>query len=264
MKLSIITITYNSKKYLSEAIESVLGQDYRELEYILVDGGSTDGTLDVIRQYAARDSRIRWISERDRGIADAMNKGVRLATGEVVAHIHSDDSYLPRALSEVVRAFQDNSSRRWVTGLLRYVNEEGAVLYDTTIKDSYSFDSLMKRNLIGHPATFLKRELFEEVGLFDESVKYAMDYDLWLRITRTCEPLAINKALATFRFHQESLSSRELINAITEEYSLKRKHAGNAGGTALASAYLRLQKDKLMIRLGLNNALKKLKAKLAA
>ena len=93
MKISIITITLNSRKYLDKSISSVLSQDHQNLEYIFVDGGSTDGTLEIIKKYAEKDQRIRWISEPDRGIADAMNKGVALATGDIIAHLHSDDSY---------------------------------------------------------------------------------------------------------------------------------------------------------------------------
>ena len=117
MKISIITITLNSRKYLDKSISSVLSQDHQNLEYIFVDGGSTDGTLEIIKKYAEKDQRIRWISEPDRGIADAMNKGVALATGDIIAHLHSDDSYpAPGILSTVTHEFSSCPDALWLTG----------------------------------------------------------------------------------------------------------------------------------------------------
>ncbi len=114
MNFSIITVTFNSKRYLEETIRSVLTQAFVDLEYILVDGGSTDGTLDIIRDHAAKDRRIRWISEPDEGIADAFNKGIALASGEIVGIINSDDTYAPGALRAVADACAAHPD--WGTG----------------------------------------------------------------------------------------------------------------------------------------------------
>ena len=259
LKFSVVTITYNSERYLEEAINSVVSQGYQDLEYIIVDGGSTDGSLSVIRKFAATDSRIRWISEPDMGISDAMNKGIKLSTGDVIAHLHSDDAYLPGTLRRVAEIFQANPPVKWVTGLLRVIDGSGAAIYDTTLKASYSFMSLIARNLVGHPATFIRKEIFDEVGGFDTNLRYAMDYDLWLRIASRYEPLAINQVFAKFRSHQDSLSSRELLNAIDEEFSIKKAYRKKAGFLTLLRAYLILQKNKLAIHLGLHNILKTFK-----
>lgn len=261
-QFSIITITYNSSRFLAETIESVLSQDLSDLEYLIVDGGSTDGTLDIVRKYAERDARIRWVSEPDAGIADAMNKGVRLATADIVAHLHSDDTYLPGALRQVADAFARHADARWLTGCLRHVNEQGEQLYDTQFKDDYSQRSLLRRNLIGHPATFIRREVFAEVGGFDASLRYAMDYDLWLRIALRYPVLPLPSLLATFRVHAESLSSRELLQAFAEEYLIRRRFRAAHGLAGGFFDMVRYHKERLVIRLGLNNLRKRLAQKL--
>lgn len=255
-QFSIITITFNGASYLRETIESVLAQDFADFEYLLVDGGSTDGTLDIVRKYAARDARIRWVSEPDGGIADAMNKGVRLATGDIVAHLHSDDTYLPGALRRVADAFARHA--RWLTGCLRHVNERGELLYDTRLKSDYSLESLLRRNLIGHPATFIRRELFAEVGGFDNTLRYAMDYDLWLRIALRYPVLPLPSLLATFRVHAASLSSRELLQAFAEEYLIRQRFRAAHGCGDGFGDMVRYHKERLVIKLGLNNLRKRL------
>lgn len=257
-KISIITITYNSRSFLEETVDSVLSQDFPDFEYIIVDGGSTDGTLDIVRKYAERDSRIRWVSEPDRGIADAMNKGVRLTTGDIVAHLHSDDTYLPGTLRRVAEAFASHADARWLTGCLRHVNERGEQLYDSRLKDDYSLESLMRRNLIGHPATFLRRELFAEVGGFDTTLHYAMDYDLWLRIALRYPVLPLPLLLATFRIHVESLSSRELLQAFAEEHLIRQRFRAAHGWGGRFGDMLRYHRERLVIKLGLNNLRKRL------
>jgi glycosyltransferase involved in cell wall biosynthesis len=255
---SIITITYNSSRFLAETVDSVINQDFPDFEYIIVDGGSTDGTLDIVRKYAERDSRIRWVSEPDGGIADAMNKGVRLATGDIVAHLHSDDTYLPGALRQVADAFARHADARWLTGCLRHVNERGEFLYDSRFKDDYSLESLLRRNLIGHPATFIRREVFAEVGGFDAALRYAMDYDLWLRIAPRYPVLPLPSLLATFRVHAESLSSRELLQAFAEEYLIRQRFCAAHGRDVGFGDTVRYHKERLVIKLGLNNLRKRL------
>lgn len=257
MKFSIITITYNSERYLEETIKSVLTQDYPDFEYIIVDGGSTDGTLDLVRKYAD-DDRISWKSEPDRGIADAMNKGIERAKGEIIAHLHSDDSYLPGALRQVADAFERHADVRWLTGCLRHVNELGDLLYDTRLKDSYSLENLLRRNLIGHPATFIRREVFAEVGVFDTTLRYAMDYDLWLRIALRYPVLPLPSLLATFRVHAESLSSRELLQAFAEEYLIRQRFRAAHGLGGGFGDMVHYHKERLVIKLGLNNLRKRL------
>lgn len=264
MKISVVTITFNSREFLEETIESVLGQWYPDLEYILVDGGSTDGTLDVIRRHASMNPCIRWISEPDQGIADAMNKGIRMATGDVVAHLHADDAYLDGTLAEVAHAFAANPSARWATGRIRCVGESGERLYDTELKQSYRLADILYANIISHPATFVRRPVFDEVGMFDPAIRYSMDYDLWLRMAALEPPLLINRVLASFRVHPNSLSSANILAAMAEEHAIRRRNWGVLPVSGRISAGLRYHRERLLIRLGLNNFRKRFVQRLQA
>lgn len=224
MKFSIITITYNSEKYLREAIQSVLSQVYPDLEYIIVDGGSTDGTLDIVREYAAVDSRIRWVSGPDRGIADAMNKGVALATGDVIVHLHSDDYYPhPEVIAVAEAGFVRRPDSMWLTGGAYLVDASGNMLQEIHVRN-YSYLKLVRSNCIIHPATFIRRSAFNLVGGFDISLKYAMDYDLWLRLGKLEDPLAVDRPMACFRVHQGGLSSSESKKAFVEELAIRKNY----------------------------------------
>lgn len=223
MKITVITITFNSERYLTETVSSVLAQEYPDLEYLIVDGGSTDGTLELIRCCAARDGRIRWISEPDRGIADAMNKGAALATGEVIAHLHSDDLYPDRSvLSRVAGGFAGQPGALWLTGGEYIIDQDGKILREIRVR-SYSRARLLRSNCILHPATFLRRDAFMAAGGFDPRRKYAMDYDLWLRLAARGTPLLIDAPLACFRLHGGSLSTVEAEKAFDEEFAIRRE-----------------------------------------
>jgi glycosyltransferase involved in cell wall biosynthesis len=248
--------------FLEETVASVIGQRYPDLEYIFIDGGSTDGTLDVIRRYAAEYPFIRWISEPDRGIADAMNKGIRLATGDIVAHLHADDAYLDGTLAEVARIFAANPGARWATGRLRCVNAAGEKLYDTALKPSYRLCDILYGNIISHPATFIRRSVFAEVGLFNPELRYSMDYDLWLRIAALEPPILIDKVLTKFRVHPASLSSANILAAMDEEHAIRQRNWRVLTARDRLAADVRYRREKLLIRLGLNNLRKRLMQRL--
>lgn len=178
MLVSIITITYNSSAHLEQTIRSVLDQNYPEIEYILVDGGSTDGTLDIIRKYEGRISK--WVSEPDNGIADAMNKGIRMASGEIIGIIHSDDFYEPEAISAVVRAFRENPDVGVVHGDLRLLNTSGSasVICQPSPEPE---KNVWKTIPIMHSTVFIRKRVYEKFGLFDTSFRIAMDQELIAR-----------------------------------------------------------------------------------
>jgi glycosyltransferase involved in cell wall biosynthesis len=223
MKITIVTITLNAEKFLSRTIESVLSQDYPSLEYLIVDGGSTDNTIEIIKSYASIDGRIKWLTEPDRGISDAMNKGITLASGDVISHLHSDD-YFPSTdvLSSVAEVFYKNPLVLWVTGGVYFVDSESRVLRELKVRN-YSYRKLVRGNCILHPATFVRRIGYDKVGLFDVSLKYTMDYDLWLRLGAISAPLTILKPLACFRIHRESISVCQIGNVINEELSIRKR-----------------------------------------
>lgn len=220
--VSIVTVVYNGKDFLEQAILSVLGQTYDNVEYIIVDGGSTDGTLDIIRKYEDRiDS---WVSEPDRGISDAMNKGIRLATGELIAHLHADDYYSdPSVLSSVCSAYLRHPDALWLTGGIEIVDGNRNNLQEIPVR-KYSYRKLIRGNYILHPATFVTRRAFEKAGYFNEEYRYAMDYDLWIRIGGIADPVTLDLQVACFRAHPESRSIIRSDKAYHESWMIRKKH----------------------------------------
>jgi glycosyltransferase involved in cell wall biosynthesis len=179
MKISIITVTYNSEEYLEQCIASVLGQELVDLEYILVDGCSSDATLAMIEKAAQADPRLRWISEPDRGISDAFNKGLALATGELIGILNSDDAYAAGALAMVGEAYARHPECDVFHGdLLRFKADTPLFRLAPGALD----DSIWHEMPLNHPATFVTRRAYAAVGGFDISLRLAMDYDLVLRL----------------------------------------------------------------------------------
>ncbi|OAQ38788.1 glycosyl transferase [Pedobacter psychrophilus] len=182
MKISIITVVYNNQKTLETAIKSVLSQKYNDIEYIIIDGGSSDNTLKIIERYGSRISKI--VSEPDKGIYDAMNKGISLATGDIIGVLNSDDIYNDnKVISDVMNCFINNPSVNIVYGDLVYVNS------DDTNKVVRKWESLgfyneyfEDGNVPPHPSLFLRAEVYQISGLFNLKYKLAADYEFMLRI----------------------------------------------------------------------------------
>lgn len=223
MKISVITICLNCREHIGQALASVQEQDYLDLEQIVVDGGSTDGTLEVIREFATRTVGLHWVSGLDAGISDAMNKGLKLATGDIVGFLHADDFYPDKGVvSAVVEKFAKSSGAVWITGGLLEVDSNGRVIRTLPVR-RFSRRRLLRNNIIYHPATFVRRESLAREGGFDESLRYAMDYDLWLKLSIHSDPVLLNKELACFRVHNGSISSANRLDALKEEYLVRKR-----------------------------------------
>lgn len=223
MKVTVITVCRNSEAFISEAIGSVLGQDVADLEYLIIDGGSTDATLDIVQEYAA-DSRLRWWSAPDNGISQAMNLGLCRACGDIVAFLHSDDCYTDSGvLSRVVEAFSSTGHPLWVTGGIQEIDGMGSVVRELPVR-RFSRRRLLRNNIMYHPATFVRRETLIDAGGFDEGLRYAMDYDLWLRLAVHSAPALITQLLACFRVHPGSISSVNRLAALDEEYIVRKRY----------------------------------------
>jgi hypothetical protein len=203
-KISIITPSLNQVAYLEQTIESVLSQDYPALEYLIIDGGSTDGSLETIRRYEGHLSY--WVSEPDRGQGDAINKGLRRATGDILAYLNSDDVYLPGSLQAVADYFASHPHTDLLHGRCRYVDERGTKIGEQ-FANIQTYDEIVdlwnvwwKGRQFVQPEVFWTRALSERVGPFRGDLQYVMDYEYWLRILRTgAEVGTIDRELACFR-----------------------------------------------------------------
>jgi glycosyltransferase involved in cell wall biosynthesis len=177
---------------------SVLEQDHRELEYLVVDGGSTDGSVEIINQYA--DRLTWWVSETDSGQADAVNKGLRHTRGEIVAWLNSDDFYLPGAISAAVRAFDAHPSAVLVYGNVRAVDEHNRII-NAPHYHQVTLEDLLRFQIIGQPAAFIRRSAFVGSGGLDSSLHFLLDHQLWIKLACRGDILFVNETWAAARYH---------------------------------------------------------------
>lgn len=224
--ISIVTPSLNRKVTVDQALDSVVSQS-ANYEYYILDGGSTDGTLDLLENYSKEFHQIKWFSESDAGQSSAINKGWRMANGEILAWLNTDDIYLPGALNIVSEYFQQHPDVDVVYGDCDYVDEAGHILgtYPTRL---YNYASLIRLaiNYIPQPATFIRRRVLESVGFLDESLHFVMDYDYWLRVGLQHKIAYIPVKLAQMRLHPNSKSvknlakfSQELITIYTKLFN---------------------------------------------
>lgn len=240
MKVTIVTPSFNQAEFIERTIESVLGQrgDF-ELQYLVIDGGSTDGTLSILDRYQAR---LRYVSEPDQGQSDAVNKGFRMANGDILAWLNSDDTYLPGAIAEATNALR--SGHRWCVGRCRVIDENDREIrrpiawYRNTRSRNCTVQRLLSQNVIAQPAVFFRRDLLEEVGPLDTSLDLAMDYDLWLRFARVTEPVYVPRELAAFRWRRKSKTGAGYTKGAWEAFRIASRHARNGERGAVGLHYV--------------------------
>jgi glycosyltransferase involved in cell wall biosynthesis len=221
---SIVTCTWNSAATLPDTLASVQRQTCRDLEHIFVDGGSTDGTLDMIAAYPGRKRVLRDVGG---GISRAMNQGIQAATGDYVAHLHSDDYYASDDVLALVSERFLAEGVDWVFGTVQVLRDGKLVPPYPMLPYSYrSFAA--GRAWVAHPAVFIRRSVFARVGMFDEGLKYAMDVDLWLRLGQVARPATVDRPLTIFRDHAGSVSSSNKIKARREEFAVRRRYMRRA------------------------------------
>jgi glycosyltransferase involved in cell wall biosynthesis len=225
-RISIVTPCLNAVGTLEECLASVRSQDYPDLEHIVVDGGSTDGTLDVLE----RAEGIRWISEPDEGRPDAANKGTQMAAGEVIGFLNADDIYEAGALRAVGEAFERDPQAMWATGYCRIVGEGGREIrtpitrYKNFLLRRFSFPLYLTHNFVSDPATFVRRGALDEVGPLDNRYRISHDYDLWLRVARRWPPIVLRRYLSSFRMVEGTLSMAGFERQFREHAEIGRRH----------------------------------------
>jgi len=199
--ISIITPSFNQSKYLELSILSVVNQDYPNLEYIIVDGGSTDGSQEIIRKYANK--LAWWVSEKDGGQADAFNKGLHQSNGKYIGWLNSDDLYMQGTVSHAINVLELNPEIAFVFGDVQSIDENGDVT-NVMRYGNWELIDLMKFRIIGQPAVFMRKDLLMESGGLDLSYHFLLDHHLWLKLASKSPIKYINKIWAAARFHAEA------------------------------------------------------------
>lgn len=218
--ISIVTPSYNQAQFIRATIDSVLSQDYPNFEYFVMDGGSTDGTVEILKSYG---DKIKWESKKDAGQTDAINKGLRKAKGEVFAYLNSDDVYMAGTLKAVGEYYATTSSD-WITGDCIVIDEHGKPHhggwlvrgYKRFLMALYSPTTLrIADSMLPQPSTFWSRKAWEKVGEFNVKYRYVMDYDYWLRLAKYYKPHDLKLVLSGFRAQPDSKSetSRDKLMA---------------------------------------------------
>ena len=221
MKLvSIITPSFNQASYLEQTLRSVLDQDYARVEYIVIDGASADGSVEIIKKYVGTlesgsllpDNRQQavgfhvidyWLSEKDSGQAEAINKGLARASGEIIAWLNSDDYYLPGAISAVVKVFEENPGVVMVYGDMRAVDKNGRTI-NTLKYGQLTLEDLLCFQIIGQPSVFFRREVYEKIGGLDTTFHFLLDHHFWIRIAQKGKILHVPQMWAAARYHAEA------------------------------------------------------------
>lgn len=231
--ISIVIPSFNQGQFIGQTIDSILQQKYPQVEIIVCDGGSTDSTIQVLKSYG---KKIWWLSEKDKGQTDAINKGLRRATGEILAYLNSDDYLLPEAFKTVTQSFQENPEELWLTGDYEIVGDQGQVrdgaivLYKSLQRLVMKFLPFLQMLLLGinnpiiQPSTFWRGELFAKVGPFTQDLRYTMDYDWWWRAWKIQPPVFVSQKLSAFRIHGESKGGTQYEKQMSEQLSVAHSH----------------------------------------
>lgn len=254
MLVSIVTPSFNQGAFIGETISSVLGQNYPFIEYLVVDGGSTDSTLDAVRSFG---DRLKWISEPDRGQSDAINKGWRRTRGEIIAWLNADDLYRPGALDRVVRFFREHPRVDLVYGDCEYINERGDIIGRHPARH-VSGEELLRssKSIIPQPATFLRRRVLATVGYLDQALHYVMDLEYWIRVAIRHQIAYLPECLAAFRFHGHSKSMSQYAPMQAEQLRVRERffksgdlpdHFRRVEREAMSNAYTRAAHEHLLL-----------------
>jgi glycosyltransferase involved in cell wall biosynthesis len=220
MRISIISPSLNQAPFIRQMIESIIHQDHTDIEHIVIDGGSSDGTVEILRQYSA----LRWVSEKDRGQTHAINKGFALASGQILAWLNADDYYAPNVLGAVHRYFHEHPDCNILYGDITYVDKAGEFLHVLS-GDVINYPALVRSpDIVRQPSFFWRKHVVEKLGPLDESLHLVMDLDFLLRGTRLFPPHYIPLNVSYFRSYDEGKTKAQARRQVGEILRVYRKH----------------------------------------
>lgn len=223
---SVVVPNLCGARFLPQALESVAGQTHPNAELLVIDGGSTDGSVEVLRDWAQHHA-IRWVSEPDAGQAAAINKGLRMATGEIVTWLNADDVLLPRTVRIAAEHFSADPSLDFLWGFCLVIDGEGRPLYvqNPFVRTDLA-DLRLHRNFVPQPGSFFRRSVVERFGHLDESYRFMFDYEFFLRLAGNVTARFVPEVLACFRMHASSKTGRSHREFLKEEWRAFRAHGG--------------------------------------
>lgn len=234
LKISIVMPCWNTVEFIERSIRSVVEQDYDNVELIIQDGLSQDGTVEIIKAYAKKyPKKIKWVSEKDKGQADAINQGMKKVTGDIVTYLNADDVYKPGTLKTIADYFEKHPNTMWVYGKCDIIDGDDKEIrgWITAYKNfwltTYSYSTLLILNYISQMACFWRKEAAKEVGEFDVNQYLVLDYDYWLRLGKRYPAGVIHKYLASFRITANNKSSVGFLKQFKDEYNVAKRFTNN-------------------------------------
>lgn len=232
--ISIVIPSYNKVKYINETLDSIVDQNYQNFEVIIQDGGSTDGTLEIIKKYANKyPSFIKYESKKDSGQLDAINTGLKKAKGEIVTFINADDVYTEGAFELVIGHYIENSEALWFAGKGIVVSDKGteiaklATLYKNFLFSLNTVHCLLITNYLIQPSVFLTQKAIKKYGLFTGTKFSVMEYDLWLKMGKNHMPIIVNKVLSKFRLDKDTKTSLNAKKILEDDEKIIKEYTRN-------------------------------------
>jgi glycosyltransferase involved in cell wall biosynthesis len=237
-RVNLVTPSFNAAPYLRAAIDSVLNQDYPNIDYLVMDGGSTDETVKILKGYG---DKVRWVSEKDQGQADAISRGFEQSTGAILGWLNADDVLKPGAVRTAVETFLANPEASLIYGNADFIDESGEWIALCTVVEPFARQRLIDYgDYIIQPAAFFSRDVYDKVGGLDTSLHWAMDWDLWIRLAQGQEFVYVENVLASYRWLGSNKTAIGGFDRLDEVEAVARRY-----GCKGLPAYFRLEKARL-------------------
>lgn len=227
--ISIVIPSYNKEKYIKKTLDSIVSQSYKNYEVIIQDGGSTDGSVKIIKQYAKKNKKIKWESRKDKGQLDAINKGLRKATGDILTFINADDVYKKNAFQQVADCYKNNPNTIWFAGRGDIINKNGkqiqkaVTIYKNILQKINYYPLLLTVNYLTQPSVFISRKAYKKYGPFTGTKNYVMEYEMWLKLGKVQMPTLIDQTISSFRLFIGNKSTIYFDELLRLDYKIASK-----------------------------------------